>query len=78
MKQYKKFFNLEVMERAFEFEKIGNQGVLDAREEIRKLGIPTVYMINDEILYELPDGTITEISPFKRKFRQMLAKLRSN
>ena len=78
MKQYKKFFNLEVMERAFEFEKIGNQGVLDAREENRKLGIPTVYMINDEILYELPDGTITEISPFKRKFRQMLAKLRSN
>ncbi len=60
MKKFERLLNLEVQERAFEFERIGNQGVLDAIAENKKLGIPTVYMINDEILYKLPDGTITE------------------
>jgi len=78
MKKLGKLLKLEVHERAFEFEKIGNQGVLDAREENRKLGIPTVYMINNEILYEMPDGTITEKSPFKKRFKQMLATIRAN
>ena len=67
MKRREKLLDLEALKKSLEFEKIGIQGVMEAKKENKKLGIPTVYMINDEILYELPDGTITDQSPFKKE-----------
>jgi hypothetical protein len=55
---------VEDYQNASEIEKIGNEGVSRAKEENRKKGIPIVYSINGDILYELPDGTITRKSPF--------------
>lgn len=60
-----KFDDLELYQKSFEIEAIGNQGVYDALNENRKKGIPIVFSINGKIYYELPDGTITSVSPFK-------------
>lgn len=45
--------------------RIGSRAVKKAQEENTKKGIPNVYCINGKIVYQLPDGTITEKSPFK-------------
>ena len=43
---------------------IFNRAVKKAQEENRRKGIPNVYEINGQIVYELPDGTRTTESPF--------------
>ncbi len=45
--------------------RLANIGVKKAQEENRKKGIPNVYVINGKIVYQLPDGTITEKDPFE-------------
>ncbi len=47
--------------------RLANIGVKKAQEENRKKGIPNVYVINGKIVYQLPDGTITEKDPFEPK-----------
>ena len=41
------------------------RAVKKAQEENTRKGIPNVYCINGKIVYQLPDGTITEKSPFE-------------
>jgi len=55
---------LEAYERLLRITRIGNRAVRKAQEENRKKGIPNVYARNGKPYYELPDGTITTISPF--------------
>ena len=43
------------------------RAVKKAQEENTRKGIPNVYCINGKIVYQLPDGTITEKSPFEKK-----------
>jgi hypothetical protein len=57
------FNNIDIYKRAILIERIGNTGVQKALEENRKLGIPSVYTINGRIIYELADGSITELEP---------------
>jgi len=57
------FNNIEIYRRAILIERIGNIGVEKAIEENRRKGIPSVYSINGRIVYELADGTITELEP---------------
>ncbi len=57
------FNNIDIYKRAILIERIGNIGVQKAIEENRLKGIPSVYSINGRIIYELADGTITEIEP---------------
>lgn len=42
---------------------LGNLAVHKAQEENRKKGVPNVYSLNGKIVWQMPDGTITEKSP---------------
>ena len=45
--------------------KIGNRAVLKAQRNNRKKGIPNVYAKNGKVVYELPNGRLTSVNPFK-------------
>lgn len=42
---------------------LGNLAVHEAQEENRKNGVPNVYSLNGKIVWQMPDGTITEKNP---------------
>ena len=42
---------------------LGNLAVRKAQEKNRKKGVPNVYSLNGKIVWQMPDGTITEKSP---------------
>lgn len=42
---------------------LGNLAVREAQEENRKKGIPNVYSLNGKIVWQMPDGSITEKNP---------------
>jgi hypothetical protein len=58
---------LEAYERLLKITRIGNRAVRKAQEENRRKGIPNVYARNGKPYYELPDGTITTVSPFTQE-----------
>lgn len=43
--------------------RLGNIAVHLAQEENRRKGIPNVYCINGKIVWQLPDGSITDKDP---------------
>ena len=43
--------------------RLGNTAVRLAQEENRRKGIPNVYCINGKIVWQLPDGSITDKNP---------------
>ena len=43
--------------------RIANTAVHQAQEENRRLGIPNVYCINGKIIWQMPDGSITDKNP---------------
>jgi len=43
--------------------RIGNEAVHRAQEENRAKGIPNVYVINGRIVWQLPDGSVTDVEP---------------
>jgi hypothetical protein len=55
---------LEAYEMLLRITRIGNRAVRKAQEENRRKGIPNVYARNGKPYWELPDGTITTVSPF--------------
>jgi len=55
---------LEIYRNAAELLRIGNRAVREAQEESRRLGVPNVYSLNGKVYYELPNGEITDKSPF--------------
>jgi hypothetical protein len=58
---------LEAYERFMKITRIGNRAVRKAQEENRRKGIPNVYAHNGKPYWELPDGTITTVSPFTQE-----------
>jgi len=48
----------EIYERAFEFQRIGNEAVRLAQEENHRLGLPNVYGRDGKIIFEMPNGEI--------------------
>ena len=58
--------DLEVFQVGVEIEKIGNEAIKTVKKENRKMGIPLVFSRNGEIYYELPDGSVTKESPFRK------------
>lgn len=44
--------------------RIANRAVQKAPEENRQKGIPNVYVINGKSVWQLPDGSFTDKSPF--------------
>ncbi len=55
----------EINRKSAFFTEIGQRAVMEVREKNRRLGIPSPFMKDGKIHYELPDGTITDKSPFK-------------
>ncbi len=53
----------EIYQHALDFLRIGNEAVQQAREENRKLGIPSVFALNGRLCWELPNGEITFEDP---------------
>jgi len=51
--------------KGYEIEIIGNNAVQKVIKENHEKGIPLVFSVDDKIVYELADGTITQQSPFK-------------
>lgn len=47
-----------------ELVEIGKRAVQKAQEESRRMGVPNVYCIDGQIMYELPDGTLTPEDPY--------------
>ena len=43
--------------------RLGNTAVRLAQEENRRKGIPNVYCINGKIVWQFPDGSITDKNP---------------
>lgn len=62
--EVKKFLDDELYIKGAEIEHIGNMAIKELQKENKKNGIPLVYSINGNIYYELPNGQITNKSPF--------------
>lgn len=56
----------DVLRRALEAQRLGKLAAQEAQDENRRLGLPNTYSRNGVNYYELPDGTITSESPFKK------------
>ena len=54
-------------EEALDIARIGNEAVKEAQRLNHEKGIPNVYSRNGKIVWELPDGTITDKDPFEAK-----------
>lgn len=44
--------------------RLANKAVKKAQAENRAKGIPNVYILNGRQVWQLPDGTLTDKSPF--------------
>lgn len=44
--------------------RIASRAVRKAQEENRKNGIPNMYVINGKQVWQMPDGSFTDKSPF--------------
>ncbi len=60
-----KFDDIESYQKDAFNNKIAIQAARAEREKNKKLGIPSAFMQNGEIHYELADGTITKEKPWK-------------
>lgn len=49
-----------------ELMEVAESAFAKAREENRRLGIPNGFERDGKLLWELPDGTITDVNPFAR------------
>ena len=52
--------------------RIGNRAVKKAQLNSLKKGVPNVYMLNDKIFFQLPDGEITSKVPEMFKKNKLL------
>lgn len=65
--KYSKIKKTGFYQRVIELLTIGNRGVQMALAENKRKGLPNVVSINKTICYQMPDGTITTKSSFKKK-----------
>jgi hypothetical protein len=54
----------KTFEFLLEILRIGNRAVKKAQDKNRKKGIANVYVKNEKIYFELPNGKLTTVSPF--------------
>ncbi len=62
-----KIDNLELYQEAFSIQNIGNKAVKEALKENEAKNIPSVFSKEGKIFYKLPNGEITQKSPFLSK-----------
>ncbi len=58
------FEDIEIYQTSTQTSKIGAQAMKEEREKNHKLGIPSAFMQNGQIYYELADGSITKDKPW--------------
>ena len=58
------FDDIEIYKKDVFINKIGIAAMQEEKEKNKRLGIPSSFMQTGQIFYELPDGTITNKSPF--------------
>ncbi len=58
------FEDIEIYKKDAFINKIGIQAMKEEREKNHKLGIPSAFMQNGQIYYELPDGSISKEKPW--------------
>jgi hypothetical protein len=54
----------KTFEFLLEILRLGNRAVKKAQDKNRKKGIANVYVKNEKIYFELPNGKLTTTSPF--------------
>jgi hypothetical protein len=50
--------------------RLANRGAHAAQENARKNGVPVVYSINGQLIYQMPDGTITSKLKIAKKIKK--------
>ncbi|MBL7929018.1 MAG: hypothetical protein JNL47_06050 [Bacteroidia bacterium] len=55
-----------VYQQMMELIRIGNKGREQTLAKNKRLGFPNEFSINGTLCFQLPDGTITTRSPFKK------------
>ena len=60
------FDDIEIYKKDAFINKIGIAAMQEEKEKNKRLGIPSSFMQNGQILYELPDGTITSKKPWAK------------
>ncbi len=55
--------NVETFQKVDEFMRVFRSAVRKAQAESRRLGVPNVYFIDGQVLYELPNGEYTRTPP---------------
>lgn len=58
-------FDADTYAKTEELIRIGRRAVRRAQQESREKGVPNVYSINGLIYYELPNGELTRVDPYK-------------
>ncbi|GAA3977621.1 hypothetical protein [Hymenobacter antarcticus] len=53
-----------------EVQRIGQNAVIKAQENLRRKGIPLCFSRNGRIYYEMPDGSIQTENPYPELLRQ--------
>jgi hypothetical protein len=59
--------NVETFQKVDEFMRVFRSAVRKAQAESRRLGVPNVYFIDGQVLYELPNGEYTRNRPSATK-----------
>ena len=62
-----KIDDIEVYQEAFSIQEIGNKAVKEALKENQEKNIPSVFSKDGKLFYKLPNGEITQKSPFPSK-----------
>ncbi len=58
------FDDIEIYQQTEFINKVAAQAMQEEKEKNKRLGIPSSFMQNGKIFYELPDGTITDQKPW--------------
>jgi hypothetical protein len=66
LKIVESFDDIEIYKNSAFMNKIAAEAMQEEKEKNRKLGIPSAFMQNGKIYYELPDGTITTEKPWDK------------
>ncbi len=57
--------NIELKDLSDSITEIGNQAIKEIIEKNKEAGVATVFSFDNGIIYQLPDGKITKVSPFE-------------
>jgi 2',3'-cyclic-nucleotide 2'-phosphodiesterase (5'-nucleotidase family) len=66
LKIVESFDDIEIYKTSAFMNKIAADAMQEEKEKNKQLGIPSAFMQNGKIYYELPDGTITDKQPWDK------------